>query len=315
MVDVITKPGVHALDEASYHADPCPTPSLSSSIGKILLERSPRHAWTAHPRLNPDHESEEKTTFDLGNAAHSMILGSNVPFEIIDAPNWTTKDARTARDAARDEGKIPILTKDYLRTVAMTKAARLQLASHRDANDAFTGGKPEQAIIWQEGAIWCRIRLDWLADDWSRPFDDLKSTGVSANPDAFERTLFNLGYDFQAAFYRRGIRKVLGVPAPRFRFVVVENEPPYGLSVIELAPAAIELADRRVQRAIDMWSWCLEHDKWPAYPAETVFVDIPPYLETKQLEREDREVLVKQKTGQDARELLNLYHSPLGAAE
>lgn len=40
------------LPSAEYHADPAPEPSLSATLAKLLISRSPRHAWMASPRLN-----------------------------------------------------------------------------------------------------------------------------------------------------------------------------------------------------------------------------------------------------------------------
>ena len=56
MSDRISEPGVYSLPDDAYHADPCPGPSLSSSVAKLMLDRSPLHAWHAHPRLNPNFE-------------------------------------------------------------------------------------------------------------------------------------------------------------------------------------------------------------------------------------------------------------------
>lgn len=82
----ITVPGVYPdIPEADYHADPCPTPSLSSSIGKELVNRSPWHAWTKHPRLNPEVEPDNRASFDLGSAAHAFMLADKQRFKIIDA--------------------------------------------------------------------------------------------------------------------------------------------------------------------------------------------------------------------------------------
>ena len=39
------------MPEADYHKDPSPTPSLSSSIAKLLVNESPYHAYRQHPRL------------------------------------------------------------------------------------------------------------------------------------------------------------------------------------------------------------------------------------------------------------------------
>ncbi|WP_242401117.1 hypothetical protein [Acetobacter okinawensis] len=53
-MSIITTPGIYDLPEAQYHADPCPTPSLSNSVARILLDESPMHAHFSHPRLNPE---------------------------------------------------------------------------------------------------------------------------------------------------------------------------------------------------------------------------------------------------------------------
>ena len=42
--------GWHELSDEVYHADPCPSPSLSSSIANLVIDKSLMHAWRAHPR-------------------------------------------------------------------------------------------------------------------------------------------------------------------------------------------------------------------------------------------------------------------------
>ena len=54
------KPGIYGMSEDCYHADPADAPSLSASIAKILIAETPLHAWTAHPKLNPNFVREEK---------------------------------------------------------------------------------------------------------------------------------------------------------------------------------------------------------------------------------------------------------------
>jgi hypothetical protein len=76
----ITKPGIYRdFPTAHYFADPCPEPSLSQSVAKILVEQSPLHAFQAHPRLyvpTADEDADEK--YDkaraIGNAAHALML-------------------------------------------------------------------------------------------------------------------------------------------------------------------------------------------------------------------------------------------------
>lgn len=73
-------PDIHDISVEEYHADPCAAPSLSSTLAGLLLNRSPRHAWTAHPRLNPEHQSKDSKTFDIGRAAHRAVLGKGGDF-------------------------------------------------------------------------------------------------------------------------------------------------------------------------------------------------------------------------------------------
>lgn len=53
------KAGWHDLDETAYHADPCPTPSLSSHAAMQVIGKSLLHAWRAHPR-SPGFEPQAK---------------------------------------------------------------------------------------------------------------------------------------------------------------------------------------------------------------------------------------------------------------
>ncbi len=282
----ITEPGVYDISSEDYHADPCPVPSLSSSLCKILIQETPQHAWTAHPRLNPDFVRKEKTIFDIGNAAHSLMLNDPKKFEIIDAPDWKTKAAKEARDKARGEGKIPMLANRWTQTGEMTSSGLMQLAAHKDAKDAFTDGKPEQTLIWQEGKTWFRVRLDWKPNK-GVIYDDYKST-TSAKPASWARIAFNIGHDIQAAFYRRGIRALGLCENPRMRFIVQETSAPYALSVCEFGKQLTEdgeesdpldLADRRISRALRQWEWCLANDCWPGYSAETTIISAPPWFE------------------------------------
>lgn len=284
---MIDHPGVYDIPEAAYHADPCVAPSLSSSIARIILARSPWHAWAEHPRLG-NLIPEEEDRFNLGKAAHTVMLGGPAKCAVIAAESWRTKEAKEFREDAYKRGLIPLLETQWNGVEAMVTAGRRQLLDHEEAGGAFMAGKPEQMLAWQEEGIWCRALLDWLPDG-GEIFDDYKTTAASAHPDAWTRTAYGFGADVQAAFYRRGIRAVLGIENPQFRFVVQETKPPYALSVIALTPASLDMADRKVKAAINLWGWSLQAGKWPGYPTRTCYVDAPGYEETRWLEQEARE--------------------------
>lgn len=307
----IDREGVYDLAAEVYHADPVVDPSLSSSIAHVLLEQSPAHAWLLHPRLNPDHQAKHKTIFDLGSAAHKMILGKGAELYIVEADDWKTKAAREERDSAREQGMTPILAHQHETALAMADAMRKQLARHEDAAGAFSNGKAEQTLVWREGETWCRCMLDWLPNG-GNVFFDLKSTGTTANPDVWgERTLFDIGADIQTVLYRRGIKAVLGIEQAHFRFLVVENAEPFALSSVELTPAAIDMAERQLDEALAYWRWCTKHDRWPGYPKRTCYVNPPPWRERRWLEREERSTLMTE-AGEDLRRLALEWQRPLG---
>lgn len=294
----ISEPGIFDIPAEDYHADPCPAPSLSSSIARALLTQSPAHAWCAHPRLNPNFEREERELFDLGKTAHTLMLGDIRKFAVLAFDDWRTKDAKAARDAAYAAGKTPILAHKMVMVERMIDAGRAQIAAHREIPDAFDPalGKPEQTIVWQENGVWLRVRLDWLLNSHAVIYD-FKTTGQSTEPDAWGRYLFNESLDVQAALYQRGLSAVTGKTA-QFRFVVIETEPPFAMCAVQLTPAAMDLAQRKVDRAIAIWAACLESDRFPGYPARVAHLDPPPYIEAKWMEREERDPPTKEMLAQ-----------------
>lgn len=289
----IERPGVYDISEADYHADCCPEPSLSSSIGRTLIDDCPAMAWWEHPRLNPAYEPEEAQKFDLGSAAHALTLGDELAFHVVDADDWRTKDAKAERDKARAEGKIPLLTSQWERVVAMVEAGKDQL-SKLEGGNPFVRGRAEQTLVWCEDGIWLRARLDYLLDDHARDdrfiFAEFKSTELSTNPDNLTRLIYNLGYDFQLAFYRRGVR-ALGLHAdPAFALYFQQTTAPYLVSPpIRLTPHALEYAERKVETAITLWRRCVHKKDWPAHPRHICYIDPPPWIEAQFEERDARD--------------------------
>lgn len=313
MKPFIDQPGVYDIPADTYHSDPVVTPSLSSGVAKTILEQSPRHGWLRHGRLNPNYEPENRTLFDKGRASHKVVLGVGEEIAVINAPDYRTKAAQEAKQLAYLEGRTPVLAHQMATVNEMAAATRAQLDRHEEASEAFVPGlgKAEQALIWQEpNGVWCRALLDWKPNG-GNVFHDLKSTGASANPDLWgSRTLYDGGFDVQAAFYCRGIRAVLGIDDPHFRFVVVENEPPYALSVVELTPAAMAMANRKAEEAIAIFGWCQRNNRWPGYPSRVCYVDPPVWAERKWLEREERGRLVNE-AGESLLNIMIDWQAPL----
>jgi hypothetical protein len=282
----ITEPGIYrGISEADYRADPCPIPSLTQSLCKIALERSMRSVRTASPSLNPNFEPDDDTKFDLGNTAHTMILGRGKEFEVVDFDYWSPK-AKLAREEAAAQGRIAVLRDQHTRAAAMAAEARAQLDRHED-RDAFTGGDAEVMIAWQEDGIWCRALVDWLHTDL-RTVDDYKSTAMSVAPHLIGFRALNGGWDLQAAFIARGLDVLdpAGAGRRRFRFVAQETDPPHDLAVMHMTKPWMTMGDKKVRAAMALWRAAAKSSRWPGYGTRPMTPEYPAYQEKSWLERE-----------------------------
>lgn len=268
--------GIYSMSAEDYLLDCCPKASLTSGIARELLMCSPLHAWTAHPKLNPAYVSEEKEAFDIGTAAHAFILQGETDFDVLPFDDFRTKAAKEARDASRASGRTPVLAHRWRDIQLMGDTANAQLNLHEEEPRPFgTGGQAEVTLVWQESnGVWCRSRLDWLHK--SGLICDYKTCSGSAHPDVWTRTMYAAGLDIQAAFYLRALKATTGVDG-RFLFVAQEINPPYALSVVGLAPDALDLARRKVDYAINLWAACLESGEFHGYPTRTAYAEAPPW--------------------------------------
>lgn len=287
----IAEPGFYAMTAEHYHADPCPQPSLSNSVAKLLLE-CPRKAWEAHPRLHPDlapDEPDEK--LDFGTVAHIMLLGKGRDIVTVDAADWRTKAAKEAREEACAAGKVAILPHQMNRAEAMASAVRRQIGRVTDCRKAFDEGNPEIVMAWQSGPTWLRSMVDWIEPRRATGhvvIYDLKTTAASAAPHAVSRLLYGQQYEIQAAFIEAGVEAL--IPEARgmviVRFVVVENEPPHLATVVELDAAGTTIGRKKLAAALALWQRCRERDDWPGYPERIVEAEMPPWCEAGWLDRE-----------------------------
>lgn len=286
----ITQPGIFLdVPTLDYFADPAPTASLTQSVAKILLAKSPLHAWYAHPRLNPDYRHKDDTFFDIGNIAHTLMIGRGKEIVVLESfDDWRTKAAKEAREIAAASGKLAVLGKHYSKAEAMVRAAREQLTIRGlDLLFDSTLGNGEVVTAWKEGALWMRQMIDYLSGD-ARTFCDYKSTGESAAPHALSRKMVNDGWAIQAAMGERGLDVLDPKNAGRRRylFVVQEDEKPYALTVAEIGEAAMTMGRKQLDMAVTIWRRCIENDRWPGYPTDIARPEYPGWAETEWLNRE-----------------------------
>lgn len=275
----ITAPGVYDLPVDQYHADPVAGGSLSSSGARAMLPPS----CPARYRWELDHPGDRSTrAFDLGTAAHRLVLGVGAPLHVVDAADWRTKAAREERDTMRQAGYVPILTAEHDTVQAMATALR----AHPIASallDPNRGGKPEQTLVWvdQRTGVWCRARLDWLpaVTPGRRMIVPDYKTQASVDLESLRRSMATWQYHQQAAWYSDGVRTLGLDPDPGFVFIAQEKTPPYLVVVYYPDWIAMRGAQALNHTARTIWQHCNETGVWPGYASDIVELSLPRWAE------------------------------------
>lgn len=235
---------------------------FSSSIAKLVVTKSPRHARAEHQ----DEVSKKPTrSMDFGSVAHHLVLGKGADYEPMRFDDWRTKDAKAAALAARDAGRIPIKQDDFERATAAAESVRVELVERGIVLD----GQSELVIIWDEetphGLVPCKAMLDHVWPELGRILD-LKFP-ADASPVAIERSAENFGYAIQRAAYTRALTALDSTLAGRvdFLFCFCEQTSPHAVNLTRPDGMFRELGDQRWTRAVTTWAECLATDRWPAY--------------------------------------------------
>jgi hypothetical protein len=248
-------PGFHDdVPETDYHAD---RDSLSVTGAKLLLKAP---ALFRHRQDNPE---EHKDHFDVGHAAHELVLGIGAGIAIIPATSRAKADQeahKAAKEAAYAEGKTPVTQEQYDAVQAMAD----KISEHETAMRLLSEGRPEVSAyaLDEPTGVMRRCRFDWLG---TGILTDLKTTR-SAEPWSFAGDVAKYGYHQQAAWYL-DLARDLGHPAEAFAFIVVEKEAPHLVEVYDLDAAALDRGRELNRRALERFRDCRESGIWPGYTA------------------------------------------------
>lgn len=267
------------MSEADYHADSLtPVPSLSSTLARLVLNRSPKHAWTAHPRLNPSQEPRHSEAFDIGKGCHTLLLGRGAGVHVIEAEDWRSGAARAERDDARAAGLVPMLGQQFDATMRMVKSVQDRLAQ---MHIAIEPGRTEIPAYAEIDGVLCRAMVDCAPTDPRLPLMDLK-TCEDASPGACIRAVTGYGLDVQCRWYQEVWEAATGEKR-RLRLVFVEKSPPHEVSIVELyadpgdpadwsADAAAKCAEAR-----RIWAECMRDGEWPGYDPRIAQIGAPSW--------------------------------------
>lgn len=281
--------GIHYdVPMAEYLADPCGVPSLSHSIAKLLLDRSPAHAWAYHPK-GGGHRHVATSEMIEGTILDSLLLGGDQ--ELVASPyeDYRTKAARTWRAEQEAAGRLPVKRAELGRMMIAAQQVKANLRG-LGVNLDSPALRKQVTVIWDDGIVRCRGRLDALLIDergGTATIFDLKRTAWAAS-EVVARSCVTYGYDIQWAAYTSAIESVRPDLAGRveMEFLFAETEPPYQVRRAPLAGSMKELGRHRWRRAVKLWRECLKANCWPGYDATPL--EAPPYA-LAQMEREQFE--------------------------
>ncbi|MFE9645280.1 PD-(D/E)XK nuclease-like domain-containing protein [Streptomyces sp. NPDC006365] len=272
----ITGPGIYEMTNDEYHSHRY---ALSSSGARKLLPPS----CPAIFRYEQDHPQPSKKVWDIGNAAHKLVLGNGPALQLVDYERWDTKAAKADVAEARAAGAIPLKRAEYEQVHDMADALR----RHPVASLLFDPerGTPEQSLFWRDDrtGVMRRARLDWLPNPRSGRLiiPDYK-TCRSANPEKLAKDIDEYGYHQQDDWYRAACR-ALGIAGDdaAFVFVCQEKSAPYVITVIEVTATARRIGAARNRRALETFADCTASGYWPGYSDDIEPIALPGYAETR----------------------------------
>lgn len=267
-------------------------PMLHQSMAKVLVSLSPLHAWHKAFRQEPEEFNDARM---FGQVCHEVLLGGN-SIVVVDADDWRTKDAKGIRDAALEDGKLPVLRRRHDEATKLQSVVTEALERH---GLPFSGANEVTAIWnWSRKGLWCQGRIDHLIIPPPRQTKkkgfiyDFKFTTQAVTKRTCENHFIEMGYDIQHAAYQEAIETIYPRLAGRVEmiFVFVEIDEPNAVRIMPLAGSMKTSGLSRWAKARRIWRQCLEkygtEKPWPAYSDDGERAECPAWALNAQMEQE-----------------------------
>ena len=272
---------INGMPETIYHADPCPTPSFSSSMARDLVEKTPLQAMLRSRRLNSNYRERKSDAMNFGTLAHDFILkGGRSTFEIAPFDSWRTKDSQAVRNSIQARGLIALNESTAEECVGqlekMRSALKDQIAKHAEYPKLMISGKAEQSAFFFDGDLWNRARFDWLDDAYPDTPFDYKTTGLTF--EQWQRQeLWGGGY-MQAAHYQKVFAGVFSKPSGPFTFIVQQTFEPFMMMVFTIDRSFDEQVMERYNLARLKFKTGVAGGGWPGASNSTQHSCPPPWV-------------------------------------
>lgn len=262
---MISRAGLYPELSETYHTvQHTPTLALTQSRIKVLLNETPFDMINAQER-----KSDE---MDFGSIVHALALGKGARFSIAPYDDYRTKEAREWKAEQVANGVIPIKADKYAEAEEIAGIIRYAI-------ERTLKGEPYQTEVpffWQEGDVWCQGCLDIWCPSLLVALDPKITRNVGKRAQSH---IVNMGWDYQAAWYRRGLEAIMPEHAGRIRFanILIKPDAPFTSRTVMLNEAWRDSAERECLRALAIFERCQKENRWPGYSEDIEMLDVPAW--------------------------------------
>ena len=232
-----------------------------------------------HDALNPGEPTQSQA---LGTATHRAVLEPELfTSEYCKAPKISRRTTAGKEEYAafvvENYGRITLTDNQYNACISMRDSVWTENSIAKRI--LSSRGVSEVSLLWMDSEfeVACKCRIDHYCEFGGLgTVVDLKTTRC-AQPRVFERkSLFQYKYHMQAAWYLHGPNQMKEADR-QFIYILVENTPPYAVSVARLDVGSIAQGWQDCHRAMTTHKKCIESGVFPGYPNEVHTISLPDW--------------------------------------
>lgn len=212
---------------------------------------------------------------DWGKAVHSMLLEPHL--DAVVCYEGTRRGKEWEAFKAANDGKT-ILKADAYHAARMSAFRALQNKTiarlvHSSATEA------EMSLAWDVGADRHKARIDGY-----NALGILIDVKTSRDIDGrrFGKAFFDMGYDIQLAWYRRGLR-AHGLPCNAVKVIAIESGDQPDAVVFAVPMAQLDKAEVKIEEILNRYALAVAQDRYPGKHdgAEEVPLCVPSWEEVE----------------------------------
>lgn len=256
----------NGLSADDYHA--------ADGVSHSMLKHM--HPTPAHLQAYMAEKHEPTPEMILGTLVHQTILEPDRPLPALAVKpadmKFSTREGKAWQDNELRTGKLIITQAEF----EALKGISASIATHPACRTLFAAGKSEVSLFrgyeFGGGKVLRKARIDFVPE--GDALADIK-TCQDASPEAFAKTVWDMRYFTQAAYYLDVWNSSQEVKKERFVFVAVEKDPPWLVAVYELDKEAIKVGRGENLNDLVTYMDCAESGKWPGYSDRVEKLSLP----------------------------------------